>query len=142
MATEAHVPPLVVSGSETILLVEDEDAVRAIAARGLEMLGYKVLQANGGKEAITICKTYPGTIDLLISDVIMPEMGGAEVARAAQAIRRDLKVLYVSGYTDDTITRQGILEEESAFLQKPFTPTSLARKVREVLAGGQTAAEV
>lgn len=85
-------------------------------------------------EAICIGETYQGPIHLLISDVIMPGMGGRKVADAILCQRLDIKVLYLSGYTDDSVVRHGILQEERAFLQKPFTPNSLAKKVREVLA--------
>ncbi|HUP25838.1 MAG TPA: ATP-binding protein [Thermoanaerobaculia bacterium] len=125
--------PSAPSGTETILVVEDEAAVRKIAVFALESYGYTVLQGSHGQEAIELCEQYSGEIHLLISDVIMPELGGREVADRALALRPEMRVLFLSGYTDDTIVRHGVLHEHVAFLQKPFTPGSLARKVREVL---------
>ena len=120
-------------GSETILVVEDEEAVRDLTVLALQMFGYTVLQASLGKEAVAISEQYQGPIHLLLSDVIMPEMGGRRVADTIVAMRPDIKVLFLSGYTDDAVVRHGILYDEVAFLQKPFTPHTLARKVREVL---------
>lgn len=121
------------TGIETILYVEDEDAVRALTVFALRSFGYTVLEANRGQEAIRLCETYQGPIHLLLSDVVMPEMGGRQVADAILSLRPNIKVLFVSGYTDDAIVRHGILHEQVAFLQKPFTPNALARKVRDVL---------
>jgi PAS domain S-box-containing protein len=120
-------------GHETILLAEDEDAVRAITRHVLQMCGYVVLEADTGEEAIRVASEYSGPIDLLLTDVVMPGMGGRELAEHLTAARPDVRVLYLSGYTDDAIVRHGVLEAETAFLQKPFTPTILAQKVREVL---------
>ncbi len=122
-------------GAETILLVEDEDTVRRLARLALEMHGYTVLEASGGVEAVRMAVEHPTPIHMLVSDVVMPVMGGREVAEALRAKRPGVKVLFVSGYTDDAIVRHGIVEATDAFLQKPFTPTSLARKVRAVLDG-------
>lgn len=97
------------------------------------MFGYTVMSAGLGREAIQICERHDGPIQLLISDVIMPEMGGRRVADTILEMRPDIKVLFLSGYTDDAVVRHGILYDEVAFLQKPFTPHALARKVREVL---------
>jgi two-component system cell cycle sensor histidine kinase/response regulator CckA len=120
-------------GAEVVLLVEDEDAVRKLARMGLEMQGYTVLEARGGADAIRIAQARSEPIHILVTDVVMPGMGGREVAETLRAKRPGLKVLYVSGYTDDAVVRHGIVEATDAFLQKPFTPLSLARKVRAVL---------
>ncbi len=121
------------TGTETILLVEDEPSVRQIITSTLKGLGYAVLSAGRGTEAIHLAEMHDGPVHLLISDVIMPEMGGRQVAASLHASRPNLKVLYISGYTNDAVVRHGIMHDEVAFLQKPFTPHSLARKVREVL---------
>jgi two-component system cell cycle sensor histidine kinase/response regulator CckA len=121
-------------GSETILVAEDEDGVRRIARRILEMYGYHVLEARHGSEALTLSEQHPGTIHLLLTDAIMPHMGGPELAVRLTQARRDIKVLFTSGYTDDVIARHGVLNEGAPFLQKPYSPQGLVEKVREVLA--------
>lgn len=120
-------------GNETILLVEDEDAVRGIIKMALQNLDYTVLEARSGEEAVRIVERHTEPIHLLITDVVMPEMGGRQVAERLKACKEGIKVLFLSGYTDDSVVRHGILQEEVAFLQKPFTPVALAKKVREVL---------
>jgi CheY-like chemotaxis protein len=120
-------------GTETILLVEDEDAVRDLTNRVLGSRGYQVLVARDGAEAVELASRHEDVIHLLITDVIMPGMSGREVARALTQARPDIRVLYVSGYTDDAVVRHGILEERTPFLQKPYGLDVLARKVREVL---------
>jgi PAS domain S-box-containing protein len=122
-----------VGGNETILLVEDEHAVRGLAKRILETHGYLVLEAHHGRDAIRISDEYPGPIHLLVTDVIMPEMSGRQVADRLAESRPEIRVLFVSGYTDNAIMHHGVLEASTAFLQKPFTRDSLARKVRQVL---------
>jgi len=125
--------PLNNGGTETILLAEDASAVRAVAQEILKRLGYTVLVANDGHSALQLARARSDTIHLLITDVIMPEMSGRQLADRLKEQRPGLKVLFVSGYTDDAIVRHGMLEPGIAFLQKPFTPQKLARKVREVL---------
>ena len=123
-------------GTETVLLVEDDTAVRNLAARVLSDQGYTVLKASNGAEALQIAESMSiPQIDLLLTDVIMPIMGGKEIADRLTAMRPDLKVLFTSGYTDDTIARQGILKPGTEFTHKPFSPLELAKKVREVLDG-------
>jgi two-component system cell cycle sensor histidine kinase/response regulator CckA len=122
-------------GFETILLVEDEPAVRALAAQVLRGRGYTVLEAINGEEALRLVKGLEPEIVLLVTDVIMPQMNGKELADRLQAIHPALKILYASGYTENTIVHHGVLDPGVAFLSKPFTPTGLAHKVREVLDG-------
>jgi CheY-like chemotaxis protein len=120
-------------GSETVLLVEDEDGVRALTRHILQSCGYAVLEARDGAEAVRVAGQHQGHIDLLITDVVMPRMGGREVAERLAAIHPAVKVMFLSGYTDDAVVRHGILEAQVAFLQKPFSTATLAAKVREVL---------
>ena len=126
-------PPTPVGGSETVLVVEDQEEVRKLTKRVLEARGYTVLAARNGAEALEIVAQHVNQIHLMITDVVMPGMNGREVARLACARRSDLKVLYVSGYTGEAVLQHRLLEPGVAFLQKPFTPDVLARKTREVL---------
>src|SRR2546428_2824397 len=129
-------------GSETILLAEDQKELRELIRQMLEMNGYTVIAACDGLEAIEICKRHEGLIHLMLSDVVMPQMGGRELAQRLATVRPDMKVLYMSGYTSNAIVHHGILDPGTLFIQKPFTPDSLARKVREVLDGdGQARVE-
>lgn len=120
-------------GCETILLVEDEEMVRKLVQVALEEKGYTLLEARAAGEALTLAAQYPGTINLLMTDVVMPQMSGRELAERLVVLRPDLKVLFTSGYTDDSVVRHGLLTAEVEFLPKPFSPHALALKVREVL---------
>lgn len=122
-----------VKGSETLLLAEDEDVVRQITQELLEMSGYKVLATTAPEEALRLFEEHQDRIDLLVTDVIMPNMSGRELAQRITRLRPETKVLYISGYTDDAIIRHGVLEAGIAFIQKPFSPATLSRKVREIL---------
>jgi two-component system, cell cycle sensor histidine kinase and response regulator CckA len=119
-------------GDETILLVEDEEAVRVFASKALERQGYTVLEARHGRDALLRLAQHEGPIQLVITDIVMPEMGGGELARRLAAERPDLRVLYMSGYADGETALRG-LAGGAAYLQKPFTSDVLAKKVREVL---------
>jgi len=121
------------SGSETILLVEDEDVVRGLASKILEQAGYKVLAASRGTEAIRLCREQTEPIHLLLTDVVMPETSGKEVADQVTELLPSLRVLFMSGYTDEAIVHHGVLDSNVEFIQKPFTPAGLVMKVREVL---------
>jgi PAS domain S-box-containing protein len=120
-------------GSETVLVVEDEPAVRRVLRVTLEAQGYQVLEADGGASALRLVSEYPRSIHLLVTDVVMPGMGGREVAERLLQKHPEMRVLYSSGYTDDAVVRNGVIEATDAFLQKPFTPTTLVEKVRAVL---------
>ena len=120
-------------GGETVLLVEDEDSVRELVRLTLTSRGYKVLEAEHGEAGLRIAEETRGTIDILVTDVVMPGIGGRELAKKILAKRPATKVLYLSGYTEDAIVTQGALAPGTAFLQKPFTLQNLAKKVREVL---------
>jgi len=122
-------------GSETILLVEDEESVRELVRDTLTNKGYKVMEAKNGEAGLRVSEEHPGAIDMLITDVVMPGMSGRELAKRVSAARPDVKVLFLSGYTEDAIIHEGVLEPGTAFLQKPFTLQVLSRKVREVLRG-------
>lgn len=126
-------PQLSPRGGETVLLVEDEDAVRKFVRIALEMQGYAVLEAACGAEALRYAETYSGAIQLLISDVVMPEMGGRQLLDMLRRYRPDLRVLFMSGYTDDAVLLHGVVEATDAFIQKPFTPCALTQKVRDVI---------
>ena len=121
-------------GTETVLLVEDEEAVRHMAQEILESNGYNVLDASDGNHAMQVAEGYAGAINVMVTDVVMPHLGGRELAEKLSNVRPDMRVLYMSGYTDDAIVHHGVLDGRAAFLEKPFTPDALAMKVREVLA--------
>jgi PAS domain S-box-containing protein len=134
---EVRAPPsrarAVPRGAETVLLVEDESAVRSLLRRVLVSAGYTVLDAADGAEALRVAAAHGGPVDLLLTDVVMPGGGGRQLADALCASRPGLRVLFISGYTDDAVVRHGVTEEEVNFLHKPFTAAALAEKVREVL---------
>jgi two-component system cell cycle sensor histidine kinase/response regulator CckA len=128
--------PATLGGSETILLVEDEEQLLTVAAVTLRRRGYLVIEARSGDEALVAAENHPGRIHLLLTDLVMPGMSGAELATRLMAARPNLRVMCMSGYTDDTVVRHGIVGSGMAFLQKPITPDSLLRKLREVLDAG------
>jgi PAS domain S-box-containing protein len=120
-------------GTETVLLVEDEDVLRPLFRRMLQDKGYQVLEARNGSDALQIASSHAGPIHLLLTDVVLPQMNGREVAERLTALRPGLRVLFMSGYASEKVFRHGVVEEGTAFLQKPFREETLARKVREVL---------
>jgi two-component system, cell cycle sensor histidine kinase and response regulator CckA len=134
IAPPSDKPDKIERGSQTILIVEDEAALLEVTRQSLAAVGYTILAALGPAEAIRISESHPGPIHLMVTDVIMPRISGAQLASRLSVTRPEMKVLYVSGYTDDTIVRHGVLDPGLAFLQKPFSPKTLARKVGEVLA--------
>ncbi len=121
-------------GTETVLLVEDEEGVRTLLRLVLQRLGYNVLDARHGGEALLICERYKDLIHIMVTDVIMPQMSGRELSERLRPLRPEMKVLFMSGYTDDAVVRHGMLDARTPFLQKPISPDALAQKVREVLA--------
>ena len=126
-------PQKLLGGTETVLLVEDEDIVRDLCVRVLDELGYRVLQAGNGDEAIALAMGHGGRIDLLLTDVVMPGMSGRELANRLTRIHPETRVLFTSGYTDNAIVHHGVLDEGVSFIGKPYSPSALAKKVREVL---------
>jgi len=122
-------------GSEVVLVVEDEDAVRKLICGILKRQGYRILQAGNGGEALLVCEQHPEKINLMISDITMPGMTGVDLASRLSVIRPDMKVLLMSGYSESAAVRQGLLTRDVPFLEKPFVPQTLARKVREALDG-------
>jgi CheY-like chemotaxis protein len=133
---EKHAVPVAhdaLGGTETVLLVEDEESVRQLVRETLAAKGYKVLEAENGETGIAAAADYDGQIDLVITDVVMPGMGGRELVKNLLQTRPEARVLYLSGYTEDAIISEGTIESGAAFLQKPFTLQNLSRKVREVL---------
>jgi CheY-like chemotaxis protein len=123
-----------VRGTETVLLVEDESAVRKVTAEQLESLGYRVLACAGGREALTVAAGHEGPLHLLLTDVVMPDMDGRELATRLSETRKGLRVLYTSGYGEDVIARHGVLEPGVLLLQKPYSLHTLARQVRRSVA--------
>jgi PAS domain S-box-containing protein len=131
---EAESPGGLPRGTETVLLVEDATAVRSVIRQVLERLGYAVLDAADGQLALEVAARHHGPIDLVITDIVMPALGGREMAERLRKVRPEIRILYTSGYTDDAIVRSGVLDAQFVFMQKPFTPETLAAKVREALA--------
>jgi CheY-like chemotaxis protein len=123
----------VLKGDETVLLVEDEDAVRSVATLALTLHGYHVMAAGSGPAALRLLDLEKDAVDLLVTDVVMPEMSGGQLAEAIRTRFPTCRVLFMSGYNEDVAVRHGQLGRNDAFLQKPFTPLILARKVREIL---------
>jgi CheY-like chemotaxis protein len=128
----ASTPP---RGSETLLLVEDEEGVRDLIREWLAGHGYEVLTAGNGVEALELISGFDGRIDLLLADVVMPQMGGPALAKRLMTLRPETRVIYLSGYADEALGDRQVLENGAAFLQKPFALESLVRKVREILDG-------
>ena len=126
-------PPAVHRGAETVLLVEDEDLVRQLTHEILRRNGYRVLEACDGVAALALLREHPGTIDLLLTDVVMPRMSGHELVEQARPLRPGMQILYVSGYSEEAIARQGQLTEGIELLAKPFTPSALTAKIRQLL---------
>lgn len=122
-------------GTETVLLVEDEEPLRKVVIELLTQIGYNVLSAPNGKEAMRVAEAYPDKIHLLITDVLMPEIDGPELAKALCILRPDLKVIYISGYTDSSLAPEGILPSGTVLVNKPFSVRVLSAKMREVLDG-------
>ena len=125
-------------GNETILLVEDEEPVRRAAVEVLNVLGYQVFEAGNGIQAIQLAEIYKQPIHLLLTDVVMPKMNGKELSEKIKALHPETAILFMSGYTDDIIAHHGILDEKISFIGKPFSPSTLAIKVREVLGNQET----
>ncbi|MBI1873220.1 MAG: response regulator [Acidobacteria bacterium] len=121
------------AGHETILVLEDEDQVRRLVSSALTQQGYQVIEASRESEAVEMAAGYKQAIDLLLTDVVLPEMTGKELVQRLTSSRPKLKVLYMSGYSDESILQRGMVRAEMPFLTKPFTPTTLGRKVREIL---------
>jgi CheY-like chemotaxis protein len=132
------VPPRRTTGTETIVVAEDEEALRKVAVRSLVAAGYTVLSAADGDEALEVCERHAGSIDLLLTDVVMPKMSGRALAQGLSKARPAIKVVYMSGYTDNAIVHHGVLDAGTQFLAKPFTSADLTQKVREVLDAGST----
>src|SRR5262249_51990685 len=141
VAAEEQVPaptpapslPMDLNGSGTVLLVEDEDQVRTLTKNILQRSGYTVLEARHGAEALELYQDQLDSVQVAVTDVIRPEMTGRELAEHLHRLKPNMKVLYVSGYTDTVISQTGLLEKGTAFLEKPFTPHNLARKVHELM---------
>jgi CheY-like chemotaxis protein len=135
-ARDVKAAPTLAGGTETVLLVEDDETIRTLVRRGLQARGYRVLEARNGREAMRIAEKHQGPIHLLMTDVVMPGMGGRELAERLTRSRGEMKTLYMSGYADDALLHHGALTPGTALLQKPFTTDQMARTVRKVLKKG------
>ncbi|MDQ5986724.1 MAG: Sensor kinase CckA [Syntrophus sp. SKADARSKE-3] len=134
-ALNGHRLPAAAKGRETMLVVEDEPSLLHISRLMLEMLGYNVLSATTPVEALSLAREHHGNIDLLMTDVVMPEMNGRDLAKNIIGLYPDIKCLFTSGYTANVIAHHGVLDEGVHFIQKPFSKDALAAKIREVLDG-------
>ncbi len=132
-------PPPPSSGTETLLIVENEAAIRTLLQMALRKSGYTVLAAESGREALDVVRDHVGSIDLLITDVMMPDMDGPELVRQLTTIRPETRTLFMSGYMDDALGEHGILPANINFIQKPFSPRVIAQKVRDILDGAPPA---
>jgi CheY-like chemotaxis protein len=121
------------TGTETILVVEDQDEVRHLIQETLKLYGYEILDAPHGGSALLICEQHAGNIDLIISDIVMPQMNGQELVERLLPLQPQMKVMFISGYSEDVFTNRNTFEPGILFIQKPFTPMELLRKVRETL---------
>lgn len=140
VVSETKLTPSVVTGNETILVVEDQEIVLKLVTRILKKYGYSIISASNGGEALALCHEYQGDIDLMLTDVVMPGLSGKTIFDRIHQVRPTLKVLYMSGYTEDVIAHHGVLEEGVSFLHKPFRADELARKVRSILDSAQSSA--
>jgi two-component system cell cycle sensor histidine kinase/response regulator CckA len=122
-----------VTGVETILIVEDEQSVRELLVRTLARYGYTLLTATDGRDALRVAESHSGVIHLVLTDVVMPRMGGPELVAAISRRRPAVRALFMSGYTDHAVVRDGLMEADVAFIQKPYTPDVLTRKIRDIL---------
>lgn len=138
-AATGDLPARSTDGQETVLIVEDDTAVRALMSHVLRDAGYRVLEAGRGEDAIALCRTHPDPIDLLLSDVVMPGLGGRLLAERLLTLQPEMRVLFLSGYTDDAIVRHGVLHDQVNFLQKPFSPLTLLQTIRAVIDSPRTA---